>query len=282
MRSKRPGRRKAGSRCQGALVAPSTSTPSLDFWTPSSSARNCAITWRWWPACISLRRAASASTSSKNSTHGLRRRASSNSACTFSAVADPHVEHVVDADAQKSGVAFAGRRARQQRLATTRRSEHQDAAADGLAVGLEELGCSRGWMILMPISCLTASMPPTSANERWTLESAREAALLRRAVALAVRECLDLVGVLVVVGRSGCSPLVRDAPLEVRIGQRRIGIERRAVAGACVGEIVGALRDARCQEVRRGVEPAAQLSSCPGSPWTAEFLPVSSTARARA
>src|SRR5581483_5663789 len=83
IRSNRPGRRKALSMCQGALVAARISTPSFDPSTPSSSLRNWLMTVRALVWRKSARLAARASTSSKKSTHGLFRRACWKTACRF-------------------------------------------------------------------------------------------------------------------------------------------------------------------------------------------------------
>ena len=73
------------------------------------------------------------------------------------AVADPHVEHVVDADREEAGVDLAGGGAGEVGLAAAGRAVHQDAAADRFAVGLVKLGVrAAGWMILSRISSLTA------------------------------------------------------------------------------------------------------------------------------
>src|SRR5262249_53264498 len=56
------------------------------------------------------------------------------------AIADPHLEHVVDPDGEKPRADLAGRRAGQVSLAATGRTIEQDPAADRLPVGAVELG----------------------------------------------------------------------------------------------------------------------------------------------
>ena len=58
----------------------------------------------------------------------------------FFGVAEPHVEHVVDADGEEAGVDFAGGGAGEVGFAAAGRAVHEDASAGGFAVGLVEFG----------------------------------------------------------------------------------------------------------------------------------------------
>src|SRR5207237_345721 len=54
-------------------------------------------------------------------------------------IANPHFEHVIDADGDEAGPDFARGGPREVRLAAAGRTVHEDAAADRLAVRLVQL-----------------------------------------------------------------------------------------------------------------------------------------------
>ena len=82
------------------------------------------------------------------------------------AVADPHLEHVVDPDGQEPRMNLAGRGPGQVGLAATRRPIHQDAAADRLAVGLVKLGMVHRMNDLDPDLFLDRFHPADVAERR--------------------------------------------------------------------------------------------------------------------
>ena len=175
IRSKRPGRRNAMSRCQGAFVAARISTPSFDKFTPSSSERNWLIKCRPARCRMSVRLAPMASTSSKNRTQGqIAPRLLENRVQLLFAVADVHVEHVVDANRQEAGLHLAGRGPGQMGLAAARRTVHQNAATDRLAIGFVKLGMLERMNDFEADLFLHPSMPPTSLKATAAVRSRRQ------------------------------------------------------------------------------------------------------------
>jgi hypothetical protein len=89
IRSNRPGRRRAGSTSHGWLVAPSTNRPSSGW---SSSASSVFTVLRRLEECVRCERfCPSASTSSKNSTHGAWRRAAAKTCARFRSLDPVHM-----------------------------------------------------------------------------------------------------------------------------------------------------------------------------------------------
>src|ERR1051326_5548321 len=59
------------------------------------------------------------------------------------AVSDPHIQHVIDANRNEAGPDFTRDRARKIGFTATRRTVHENAAANRLAVGFVKLGMSQ-------------------------------------------------------------------------------------------------------------------------------------------
>ncbi len=141
-RSKRPGRRRAPSTSQGALVAPRTKMPSFWLATPSSSASSWLTTPRRAEADRPSpdRERPRASISSKNSTQG---------ACDAGvgeevgdvvlALAHPAAEHVREPHGDEPCPELTGDRAGQVGLSAPRRAVQQQATSQGGPVPLPEL-----------------------------------------------------------------------------------------------------------------------------------------------
>ena len=246
-RSNRPGRRNAGSTCQGMFVAASTSTPSLDDWIPSISDRNwlmsiCRPLWR-----MSLRLAPSASTSSKNSTHGRERRACSKISCRLrSTLAEPHVENLVDADGQEGGLDFAGRGAGQVRLAAAGRPIEKDAAARRLAVGLVEFGVRQRMNDFHPhflLDRLHAAHVPEGDARPFHRAFGRCAHRFGRLADPAVHD----------LGAGG--RVEAEALGELRVGRGRVGVDRLAVLPNALRHVAGAKEQSGVEEIGAGRRP---------------------------
>ena len=138
IRSKRPGRLKAASRCHGAFVAP-RKMPSLLPMFPSISARNWLIMVRIALSRKSFRSAAKASTSSKKRIArrvfpGQLKRLME----VFFTITDVKIQDLMDSDRDEIGLNFAGGRLADQRFPATRRPIEQHPAPNFFAVGLEE------------------------------------------------------------------------------------------------------------------------------------------------
>ena len=144
IRSNRPGRRNAVSRCQGGIGyrkqqdAIVVALNTVAFREELVDELPAAMTAHVGPAggqCVDLVEEEHARLSSPRLFEKLVQVAL--------AVAEPHVEHFMDPDRHELGADLAGRGPGQVRLAAARRTVHHDAPTDRLAIGPVQLGMSQ-------------------------------------------------------------------------------------------------------------------------------------------